>query len=405
MIDGRYRVLKRFLTSSRLTWYPRFLLLGLALGFVIAVSSGNGAETIGGRLGGDYPAFYGAGRIIAEGDWRALYKAERQLQAQKGLFPGEAPGFMPFPYPPYVALAYWPLSLFGYRTSFAIHTILMVLALALTVHLVQPMNTKIKQHFLAAFTLLLFFYPVLRAVLGGQNTPITLLLVAAAWRYAVDHRDLGAGLFLGLLLFKPQFALPLIGLFVFSGRWLIGIGSIVTAVAMYAIGVWMQGWDWVGNWFQFASWVSKGAAVIDPQNAVSWLGLSEALLGAGTMTAKIIGWTLALATIFWISWVWLAGERKGDLTARMGLATLCLVLIPPHVMYYDVGLLFFTYTSLTAKGFNRQIEIVTVVWVLAFSQILANSINFSPLFLISIFTGILVIRNLGQSGVKQKGFS
>jgi hypothetical protein len=80
----------------------------------------------------------------------------------------------------------------------------MVLALVLVVHLVRPMNSKIDQYFLAAFTLLLFYYPVLRSVLGGQNTPITLLLVAAAWRAAADGHELRAGLLLALLLFKPQ---------------------------------------------------------------------------------------------------------------------------------------------------------------------------------------------------------
>ncbi len=65
---------------------------------------GKDAATLTGRLGGDYPAFYGVARIVASGDWKDLYSPEKQSQSQKGLLPGVA-GFLPFAYPPFVAVA------------------------------------------------------------------------------------------------------------------------------------------------------------------------------------------------------------------------------------------------------------------------------------------------------------
>ena len=122
-------------TPWRLTWYPRVILFALGVGFLISIVSGKGANTISGRLGGDYPSFYGAGRIISQGDWKELYNPDRQLSAQKGLvsLPGsDNRSYIPFPYPPYVALFYWPLSLLNYRLSYILHTLLMVLALFIT---------------------------------------------------------------------------------------------------------------------------------------------------------------------------------------------------------------------------------------------------------------------------------
>ena len=112
------------LTPWSLKWYPRSLLAAIAVAFIFAVLSGSGASTFTGRLGGDYAAFYGAGRIIAEGDFEELYNWKRQLAAQQGLFPGEEKSFLPFMYPTYVALAYLPLSLLPYRPSYIIHTLL-----------------------------------------------------------------------------------------------------------------------------------------------------------------------------------------------------------------------------------------------------------------------------------------
>ena len=59
--------------SWRIRWYPRAILLALAFAFGVSVLVANGADGAAGRLGGDYPAFYGAGRIVLAGDGDQLY--------------------------------------------------------------------------------------------------------------------------------------------------------------------------------------------------------------------------------------------------------------------------------------------------------------------------------------------
>ncbi|MCK4823127.1 hypothetical protein KA005_45625, partial [bacterium] len=88
--------------------------------------------------------------------------------------------------------------------------------------------------------------------------------------------------------------------------------------------------------------------------------------------------------------------------AQIGLAAPCLLLIPPHVYYYDTGLLFFTYAALVAKHPGRQAELVGIVWLLSFSQILSLLIGISPLFLITVFTGVLAINNLMRIAIHPK---
>jgi hypothetical protein len=394
--------LQHLLTPWRIKWYPRSLLSAIAVAFIIAVLSGNGASTLTGRLGGDYAAFYGAGRIIAEGEFGELYNWNRQLDSQKSLFPGEEKSFLPFMNPPYVALAYLPLSLLPYRLSYFIHTLLLVGALLMTLHLIRPMNAQIDRHYLFAFTLLLFFYPVLRSVLGGQNTALTLLLIASSWRNVEDRHEFRAGFFLGLLLFKPHFALPLIGVYVLSGRWRVGITSAITALFLYVIGVFMQGPRWVTIWFEYAKWAIQPPMGFEADKAISWLGFFKALLGVDSTFALILGWTMVLGTMVGISWIWFVGGRRANLSAQIGLVAPCLLLIPPHVYYYDAGVIFFTYTMLKAKHLKRQSELIGIVWLLGFSQILSPLIGMSPLFLVTVFTGVLAINNLGRMAIHPK---
>ena len=51
-------MLERYLTPWRIRWYSASILFAIFLGFIICVFYGTGSETISGRLGGDYPAFY-----------------------------------------------------------------------------------------------------------------------------------------------------------------------------------------------------------------------------------------------------------------------------------------------------------------------------------------------------------
>lgn len=388
-----------FLTPWRIKWYSRSLLFAISIAFIIAVFGGKDASTLTGRLGGDYPAFYGAGRIIAEGDWENLYSPTRQLEIQKDLFPHEKNGFLAFSYPPFVALAYYPLSLFGYRISYIIHSLLMVSALVLTIQLIRPFNSLIDQYKLSALALSLSFYPLFRAIWGGQNTAVILLLIVGTWRMALAHREWLAGIILGLLLFKPQFAIPLIGLFILSGRWRVGLGSALTAVVLYSISSWISGPLWLASWYKFTWWFSQTDAGVNSANSVSWLGFLEAIGGSKNYVALIIGWIMVLLTIIGSGLIWTVGGRRADLTAQLGITMPALVLMPPHVMYYDISLILFTYVTMVAVNPEKFGLIIGFIWLFGFSQVAGTILGFSPLFFLLPYTSILAVRYLSRLAI------
>ena len=136
---------------------------------MICVFYGTGSSTISGRLGGDYPAFYSIGRIVAKGDLKAIYNPENQAAEQKPLM-GEETGYLPFGYPPYVALFYWPLSLLSYRLSYVIHTVVMALALLSIFHIMRPVSAEINKNFLDAFSLSFCSLPyLLQGLCNGRS--------------------------------------------------------------------------------------------------------------------------------------------------------------------------------------------------------------------------------------------
>jgi hypothetical protein len=373
-------------------WYPRAILAGFALGFFISLLSGRGATTLTGRLGADYPAFYGAGKIIAEGDGQSLYQSKRLALAEQGLFPSEENAFMPFPYPVFVAFVYSPLALLSYRVSYIIHTLLMVGALLFGLQLLRPMSRASAEHFFFVFALLVSYYPLLRSIIGGQNTVISFLLVSLLWRAVKDDHDFRAGIFLGLLLFKPQYGLPFMGLFLLSGRWKVTMIGAMTGLAEWAVGVWLSGWAWIGEWLKYANWVSSVAATIDKHNAVSWIGFFGGISSAGSTLGTVAGYLLACVTVAITCKAWWRSAWSDDFTAQMALAVSCIILVPPHVCYYDAGLLVFAWIAFFPQDWRYKNEVIAGMWILGFTQGLAEWLGFSPIFFVAVFTFIMALQ-------------
>ena len=92
-----------------------------------------------------------------------------------------AGGFLYFAYPPPIAATYGLFAGIEYRWSYLLHTALMGLALWGAVRMARPFVPVADRYTLATFGVALASYPPFRAVIGGQNTALTpLLLVGVA---------------------------------------------------------------------------------------------------------------------------------------------------------------------------------------------------------------------------------
>jgi len=156
--------------SFRLRAYPRAFLGAVLVVLVAGTIFGSGAGTATGRLGGDFPSFYGAGSIVAGGEGDRLYDPALQEEVQADLFV-EDTGFLYFAYPPYYAYPYAALSVLPFRAAFLVHALLLILALWMAIQLASPLLPRLlasRDRKIAALAVLLASYPMLRSVLGGH---------------------------------------------------------------------------------------------------------------------------------------------------------------------------------------------------------------------------------------------
>jgi len=373
----------------RLRAYPLALLIGMGIGFLIFVFASRGAVGLWGRLGGDYPAFYAAGRLVLDGRVAEIYSFKLQQAQQSDLFPGAEGKFLPYVYPPFVAYAYAPLAMLPYRWSYAVHTALVIAALFAALTLMEPMVPAIRANRALAFAAALLFYPMLRAIFGSQNTAVTILLLVAIWRARKSHRDSLCGCCVALLLYKPQFGVIFVGLFLLERRWRIIVAMITTIAVLYLIGVPTLGARWPIWWFtDVVSAYRAQDQVLNFDASISWLSLAEAIFGAGGPIARGSGLTASLLTAAIVAWTFLRGSDL-DIDQRMSLAASAALLISPHTMFYDAGILLIPLGVAHSMWGRRAIPLLACAWIVAWTQALSRFVHFAPMLPMVIAVAIV----------------
>jgi hypothetical protein len=291
-----------------------------------------------------------------------------------------APGtreFLPFAYPPFLALAYAPLSRLDFRLAYGVHTVSMALMVYASILLLAPAFPRIGSKPLVAFVALLAFYPMLRAV-GGQTTAASALLLAMTWRCLHDQRDELAGASIGLLLFKPQVALPLICLVSLLRRPRIILGFIGVAALLYTIGAAVSGPAWLGKWWSQVPQFQQATQWVDSHQSIGFLGFAEALIGVGNPVAIGIGASLSAVLSGFLAITWF--RARESLNIRMGMTCCALVLIPPHSLFYDGGIAGLGLLVLADERGWESAKLVATLYLSAYLAPLSEAIGFSPLF-------------------------
>lgn len=347
------------LTPKRLHLYPLAILCGAIIGFIALVATSKDLETtFGGRVGGDFPAFYGAGRTVRLGLGTSLYDPSVQRQVQSDLLPQHPDGWIHFAYPPFVALAYAPFTFLSFKVAYVLHTCLMAACCLLAFWLLRSTLPPLGSYAAPLFAACLTFYPLFRAVVGGQNSALSVLCAAGAIAAFGQRRDFAAGLWIGMWFFKPQFAIPA-ALVACRSLWSV-VGVCVGAGVCYVLSAAVMGVAWPIVWSKSAMEFVAIDRVVDAGNGISLVDLAWELgvPTAGAPLAAMVGlFVLALAFV-----------RDGGPAARIGLAAAAAPLVSPHALYYDGALALIALISPAVQWRSGALPWLAAIWFLGAAQ-------------------------------------
>ena len=383
-------MLGRFFTPWRLRVYPRLGLIPLVLPFVVVVAIADGREVAGGVLGGDLPAFFNAGKMLNEGSVDQLYDLEALAEIHAA-WAGDGVYGLPFLYPPFVAAVYAPLALLPYRAAYLIHTVVMVAAVGLSVVLLRRSLDRVDRWPLEAFLLAANFYPMFRSMMGGQNTALSLLCLVGGYRALDDDRPVLAGAILGVLFYKPQLALPVVGLLLLRHRRAL-VGVSMSAGLLWLAGAAMLGENWLRIWIDGARSQSEDLIPHVPFWNIDLIGMSEEIFGHGTNAAYAAAAAVVLPVVLGLIWIWRNPAIALDLRFAALVAGLPLVSI--HVLWYEAGLLIFPFAVLVNRLGRAAIGRMLGLMALSFVGFLVPLYSGFPLFAAVALTLIWVVNQI-----------
>jgi hypothetical protein len=338
-----------WLTPQRVRLYPRTICLLTFLGWGISLTIGGGfTDASGNIIGADFLNFYTAGKFFLGGRMLELYDMAEQAFFQRDLLaPHPFNSVCYFNYPPFTTVLCVPFAMGSYLTGLFLWWCAGLLALAFSLHLLRRELTALSSIYSTRrlFMMSFLFFPTIAWFLYGQDTALTLLIYTITFVMLRRHKDLLAGMALGLLLFKPQLAIAFGIVLLVKWRWRALIGGLISTCMWIAIGLAISP-------LVMKEYVSLIPQLMDLQRrhdiAPTWgyhnfAGFSSLLLdalwrkGADILALSLTMGGILIICLWWRHTAWRPGTREWDMTFS---GTLVLgLLISPHLYLYDLMLL------------------------------------------------------------------
>jgi len=266
----------------------------------------------------DFMLFYAAATVARQDGWSRLYDLQLQAATEVRLDPQGY--FLPFYYPPPVAMLALPFTYLPLIAGYVAWVVLLLIVLAVTWWLAAPGVGTAR---LLQLALAVGLFPLAFGIREGQLVIVVGLGLVVAWRAERGGHPVWAGAALSLFGLKPQlaFLVPVALLVAGHYRMLAGLaiaGGLLAAASLLIIGAGGAG-GWVAA-IQAASRVGQEAYSLR-----GWLGTSPWVLG---LEAAAAGAALVAA--------WRHSE---NLALILGAAVVGSLLATPYLHLQDLSLL------------------------------------------------------------------
>jgi hypothetical protein len=276
----------------------------------------------------DFSIFKVAGGLALQGQGAAIYNPGRTDPEVGKLVPLGPHDTLPFFYPPVFILFCLPLALVPYLVAY--YGFLLT-GYGACCALLLRQNAKR----LAPLAILVMPAALINS-LNGQNGFLSGIAFAggAVW---LEEKPVLAGIFLGLLAFKPQLALALpIGLFA-ARRFKAAFATAMTAATLSLASLALFG---MPTWRAFfaASAGMRQALMLDRSDWIRQLSLYTALRMTGLAVSPALA-AQGILAIAILALTYTACRKRPGAGAEIAVMAAAATLVSPHIMDYDLPIL------------------------------------------------------------------
>lgn len=316
---------------ERMRNYPRIVVgIFLLSAILLVVTSHDGLDLKGRPLGYDFITFWAASELTLDGRPEAAFDMDEAHDAQQKAIPATQAAYL-WHYPPTFQLLAAPLALLPYAFSFLVFS---ALGFGAYLYACRPLLDQPNPYWLLAA-----FPATLLCLYQGQNSLYSAALFAGA-ALASEKGGRGAlwaGLFIGLLAFKPQFGLLIPFALIAAGQWRIFFAAAVATLGFCGLATAAFGF---GLWQVFFDNLALVRAIFE-DGLLPWSKMPSAwvffrYLGAGAEVAYALQALVALGAAATVVIVW---RRIGMTRASWAVLVSASLLVPPYLFDYEMALL------------------------------------------------------------------
>lgn len=358
------------INARRLRDYPKLMLFTtwLILGVNLVLHQG-WMGAFGQVIGGDFIMFYSSG-LIYRSNPDMIYDYNLQNQTQQALVsPTILPGYNPYMNPPYVAPLYSLLTFLPLQWAFIVWTILAILSVFLSVFLLYKLELREQSTRMLPFwqliIIILSFFPFIEGLQSGQNHWLTLLLVTGVTVTLFKKRWYLSGALAGLLIYKPQFVLGFIILWIIWKNYkaLLSFGLVACAwVGLFALA---NGTHLFRTYLQMSRIFMELPYLPGFPNylLVTFYGLLTSIFPPNTQVISSL-LSQILLLVYACGLVWLAYKsRKSEMAERIPVIVAALIfplLATPYALLHDMVILIPAFVLWIAYNNSRAFTLTAV---------------------------------------------
>ncbi len=263
--------------------------------------------------------------------WRYVNLSDWSVFAAAGHHAGSATLLHPlhlsesFPYTPGAAWAFVPFNALSLAGGLFVNAAIMLGCAAAAAAVATHVYRVSLPH---AAALVFAWAPTMNAAVIGQNSPLGLLL-ALLTLLGLERGSVAlTGVSLGILLYKPTYALPLIAVLVLRARW--RELAIVAAIglAWYALSAWASGGDWLFG-VAWSRSLHDWTVVDFPQNQEKAVSIPSLLMRAHLPFVP----AMLVATLTAVAFIPLL--RRAPIVVAGSAACVIGLAVSPHAWGYD----------------------------------------------------------------------
>jgi hypothetical protein len=351
------------------------------LGYLLATSHGT-LDYDGRPIGTDYSQVWTAGRMVLDGRAAEVWSWDAHRAVQEAFHGPHLKEWYGWHYPPPFLLVATLLATMPYLLALFVWQAATLIPFA---WLMRRLTGRPE-----AWMFVLAAPVTLVCIMHGHNGFLTALLLGGGLML-LEKKPFAAGLLLGCLVYKPQFALILPLLLLALWNWRAIVGAAASSLGL--IGATLALWGWP-VWQAFIDSLPLTRSIVIEQGRTGWekimspfsavrswggsIDLAYAVQGVSTFAA--------IAATLWLA-------RKARPDVRNAAVTATVLISTPYVLDYDFVVLLagiaFLWRDAERHGWlSWEKSALALVWV---APLIARNLAAMTLFPLGLLTAILVL--------------